>query len=84
MRTKERINTYRTTATVVGVVWLAGFVLAVVGNNLILSILGAPNPPFHGFREQHAGGNRRDAYVDLRRCRGRSRGLDVPGPETTQ
>ena len=43
MTTKERMNTYRTTATVVGIVWLAGFVLAVVGNNLILSILGAPN-----------------------------------------
>ena len=43
MATKEKVNTYRTTATVVGIVWLAGFVLAVVGNNLILSILGAPN-----------------------------------------
>jgi hypothetical protein len=40
---KENTNTYRTTAVVVGVVWLAGFVLAVVGNNLILSILGVPN-----------------------------------------
>ena len=43
MTTKDKINTYRTTAVVVGVVWLAGFVLAVVGNNLILSILGVPN-----------------------------------------
>jgi hypothetical protein len=43
MTSKEKINTYRTTATVVGIVWLAGFVLAVVGNNLILSILGMPN-----------------------------------------
>jgi hypothetical protein len=43
MTTKDKINTYRTTAIVVGVVWLAGFVLAVVGNNLILSILGVPN-----------------------------------------
>jgi hypothetical protein len=44
MRTKEGINTYRTTAKVVGIVWLAGFILAVVGNRLILSILGTPNP----------------------------------------
>ena len=44
MRTKEGINTYRTTAKIVGVVWLAGFILAVVGNKLILSILDAPNP----------------------------------------
>jgi hypothetical protein len=43
MTTKEKVNTYRTTATVVGIVWLAGFILAVVGNNLILSIIGAPN-----------------------------------------
>lgn len=43
MPAKEKVNTYRTTATVVGVVWLTGFILAVVGNNLILSILGAPN-----------------------------------------
>lgn len=43
MSSTARMNTYRSTATVVGMVWLAGFVLAVVGNRLILSILGAPN-----------------------------------------
>jgi hypothetical protein len=43
MTTREKKNTYRTTATVVGIVWLVGFILAVVGNNLILSIIGAPN-----------------------------------------
>lgn len=43
MATKEKPGKYRTTATVVGIVWLAGFVLAVAGNNLILSIISAPN-----------------------------------------
>ena len=37
------MNTYRTTARVVGVVYLAGFVVGIAGNTLILSILGAPN-----------------------------------------
>lgn len=37
------MNTFRTTARVVGVVWLVGFVLAVVGNGVIQSILGAPD-----------------------------------------
>jgi hypothetical protein len=43
MATKEKLDMYRTTATVVGIVWLAGFVLAVAGNNLILAIISAPN-----------------------------------------
>ena len=43
MTTKERMNTYRTTAIVVGVVYLAGFVVGLVGNGLIQSILGAPD-----------------------------------------
>src|SRR5204862_4370260 len=43
MTTKERMNTYRTTAIVVGVVYLAGFVVGIVGNGLIQSILGAPD-----------------------------------------
>ena len=43
MKTKERINPFRGTARTVGIVWLAGFVLAVVGNRLIQSILGGPN-----------------------------------------
>jgi hypothetical protein len=34
---------YRTTAKIVGVVYLAGFVVGIVGNTLIQSILGAPN-----------------------------------------
>lgn len=44
MTTKEEMNTYRTTARVVGVVYLAGFVVGLVGNGLIQSILGAPDP----------------------------------------
>jgi len=36
-------NLYRTTARVVGVVYLAGFVVGIGGNILIQSILGAPN-----------------------------------------
>jgi hypothetical protein len=43
MSTKATINTYRTTAMVVGVVYLAGFVVGIGGNVLIQSILGAPD-----------------------------------------
>jgi uncharacterized protein DUF4386 len=43
MTTKEHMNTYRTTARVVGVVYLAGFVVGIGGDGLIRSILGAPN-----------------------------------------
>jgi hypothetical protein len=43
MMTKEHTNTYRTTARVVGVVYLAGFVVGLVGEGLFQSILGAPN-----------------------------------------
>ncbi|MSP14035.1 MAG: DUF4386 domain-containing protein [Chloroflexi bacterium] len=43
MTIKAETNTYRTTATVVGVVYLAGFVVGIGGNGLIQSILGAPN-----------------------------------------
>ncbi len=43
MTTKEKVNTFRTTATVVGIVYLAGFVVGIGGNILIQSILGAPN-----------------------------------------
>ena len=43
MTTKEGMNTYRTTAIVVGVMYLAGFVVGLVGNGLIQSILGAPD-----------------------------------------
>ena len=39
----EKINTYRTTATIVGVVYLAGFVVGIGGNILIQSTLDAPN-----------------------------------------
>jgi hypothetical protein len=37
------MNTYRTTARIVGVLFLAGMVVGVVGNILIQSILGAPD-----------------------------------------
>ena len=43
MMTKENTNSYRTTARVVGVVYLAGFVVGIVGIGLIQSILGAPD-----------------------------------------
>jgi hypothetical protein len=43
MTTKAEMNTYRTTARVVGVVYLAGFVVGIGGNILIQSMLGAPN-----------------------------------------
>jgi len=42
MTTKENTNTYRTIATIVGVLFLAGMIVGVVGNMLIKSILGAP------------------------------------------
>ncbi len=37
------MNSYRTTATIVGVVYLAGFVVGIGGNILIQSVLGSPN-----------------------------------------
>lgn len=37
------MNTYRTTARIVGLIYLAGFVVGIVGNTMILSILSAPN-----------------------------------------
>src|SRR6202045_4298962 len=43
MKTKEKINTYRTTATVVGIIYLAGFVVGLTGAGFIQSILGAPH-----------------------------------------
>jgi len=41
--TKANMNKYRTTATVVGVVYIAGFVVGIGGMMLIQSVLGAPN-----------------------------------------
>jgi hypothetical protein len=43
MTTNENMNTYRTTARVVGVVYLAGFVVGIAGIGLFQSILGAPD-----------------------------------------
>ena len=43
MTTKEVINKYRTTARVVGAVYLAGFVVGIAGNIMIQSTLGASN-----------------------------------------
>src|SRR5215218_2368389 len=37
-------NTYRTTARIVGAMYLAGFVVGIGGSVLIESILGAPDP----------------------------------------
>jgi hypothetical protein len=39
----ENMNTYKTIARVVGIVYLAGFVVGLTGNGLIQSILGAPD-----------------------------------------
>ncbi len=39
----RKIDRYRTTARIVGAVYLGGFVVGIVGNILIQSILGAPN-----------------------------------------
>ncbi|MFN8491466.1 MAG: DUF4386 domain-containing protein [Caldilineaceae bacterium] len=43
MITKAEMKQARTTATAVGVIYLAGFVVGIGGNVLIQSILGAPN-----------------------------------------
>jgi hypothetical protein len=43
MTSKTAMNRYRTTATVVGVVYLAGFVVGIGGDTLLQSIFGAPN-----------------------------------------
>jgi len=43
MTTKEEMNKYRKTATVVGIVYLAGFVVGIVGNIMIKSVLDAPD-----------------------------------------
>jgi hypothetical protein len=43
MTSRESTNIYRTTATVVGIVYLAGFVVGIGGNIIIQSILGVPN-----------------------------------------
>jgi hypothetical protein len=43
MTTKVEINTYRTTATVVGAMYLAGFVVGIGGEVLFQSVLSAPN-----------------------------------------
>ena len=43
MAAKAGINKFRTTARVVGVVYLAGFVVGIGGNIMIQSKLGAPN-----------------------------------------
>ena len=43
MTTKEVTNQYRTTARVVGAVYLMGFVVGLGGEALIQSVLSAPN-----------------------------------------
>ncbi|NWF78787.1 MAG: DUF4386 domain-containing protein [Chloroflexi bacterium] len=43
MMTRTAVRPYRTTARVVGVVYLAGFVVGIVGIMLIQSVLGAPD-----------------------------------------
>lgn len=43
MTTKEGMNKYRTTASVVGLIYIAGMVIGIGGNILVQSILGAPD-----------------------------------------
>lgn len=43
MIAKEKINTYRMTARVVGILYLVGFVVGIGGQMLIQSVLGAPD-----------------------------------------
>src|SRR5690349_13428333 len=43
MNTKAEVNKYRTTATVVGVVYLLGFVVGLLGMGLFTSILSGPD-----------------------------------------
>jgi len=43
MTVRQEKNAYRTTATIVGVVYLAGFVVGIGGNVLIQSVLGVPD-----------------------------------------
>ncbi len=43
MTTKTAVKPYRTTASVVGAIYLAGFVVGIVGIMFIQSVLGAPN-----------------------------------------
>ena len=43
MTSKENMKPYRTTAKVVGVIYLAGFVVGIGGNILIQSMISAPN-----------------------------------------
>jgi hypothetical protein len=42
MTREGKMNTYRTTAKIVGVIFLAGMVIGIGGNILILSLLGGP------------------------------------------
>jgi hypothetical protein len=44
MIAKEKTNTYRTTAKVVGIVYILGFVVGIAGFGLFNSILSAPDP----------------------------------------
>jgi hypothetical protein len=43
MTTKEEMNTNKTTARVVGVIYLLGFVVGIAGDMMVKSIIGAPN-----------------------------------------
>ena len=43
MTTKEEMKTHKTIARIVGLVYLAGFVVGIGGSILIQSILGAPD-----------------------------------------
>ena len=43
MSTNEKVNNYRTTARVVGALFLAGMVVYIAGNGIVQSILTSPD-----------------------------------------
>ena len=58
------MNTYRSIARVVGIIYLAGMVIGIGGNILIQSIIGTAGLPSFDFPKQYEAGNRSNALVD--------------------
>ena len=84
MTAKEKMNTYRTTARAVGVMYLAGIVVGIVGNVLIQSVLGAPDHLSTVPANSMLVAIGAMLWLMAVAWRRRSRGPDVPGPEATQ
>ena len=71
-------NNYRTTARAVGVVFLAGMAVYILGNAVLVEPHSRrTGSPFRGCGEQPAAGHRRHADVDGRRRRHPARDLDA-------